>query len=254
MKENSKLALLALFQPENLDFELTQVSFELIWPRLVERGRTSLLYYLVSRGWLERRGGGREARYSLTAHGARLLREELPILTALTSRRLAPPARQLLVFVHSPSTDPQFRSLRRQLLEVGAIGLGRGAYLLLSELPYQLRSKLEQEYSQAVILLTSPRWQLGEHQITISLKKASHDLKNILSGVSKESTHLLSQNRAMNKWSPVHKRMIMGLYERYFALITHPNTRSLLALENHTISSLLLRELQKIQLLLAKCQ
>src|SRR5687767_13547175 len=137
MKKTAQKILLSLYQPET--FRLSLKELEFLNENQTASGFKSIVYHLERSGYvrLERLDG--EPWVSLTSHGKEAVEDLFP---AFHPRHLHWEGTwSCLVFRTAPSTDPEFRYLRKLLVKVNAAALSRGVYLYPGGFPDRVLSE-----------------------------------------------------------------------------------------------------------------
>jgi hypothetical protein len=124
-----------------------------------------------------------------------------------------------LIFLDSPTTDPNFRYLRTLLLQDHCFPLKRGVYLHAGELSKQLINTLQHSYRQSLLVIKCGSWQFGDEQIVIGQKAGLSDLLSVYSGISTELDNLLTKIDNEKSLSVRQKEQIASIFERFVTVL-----------------------------------
>jgi DNA-binding transcriptional regulator PaaX len=246
MKQSTQKVLLALY-PAAEQSALVSLSAEQLRAcvgDLSPSGFRSLLYAAEKNGYLARENIGSQSYFVLRDIGRRKVEVAFPAFSPRFERWSG--EWSCMVFLEAPAGDPQFRYLRRLLLEKGALGLSRGVYLSAGEFDQRVMSEVEALYAQSLAIFTIGKWQLGSERPIVIDSMGLDDIAAGYSGVSTEIKQLLRQNRSESKLNDQSKAAYYTLFDRFLSLLqTDPGftTRYFPGLESPTQ---LLAQLQQL--------
>jgi len=160
-----------------------------LFPYLSASGRRSLVSYLKNKKYILVEDFDDTKQLFITSHGIEYIHNQFPAL----SSRYDDWDRtwSMLVFIEGPQSDPHFRYLRQLLLETYAGQLSRGVYLY----PKQFHTRVSEQfqyYRGCISITTIKSWDFGDERSIIVPLFQLHDIKDSLSGVSKEVDFLLA--------------------------------------------------------------
>lgn len=215
MKNNTRKLLLFLYPKLKERYALPLSSLELICPDLTNSGRLSLVKLLEKRGWvLLLNQPDKQKTISLTSLGRAALEREIPLLLPKNSDELK--RWTGVLFCQSSKRDPEFRNLRRLIINNGGLALSRGMYLFAGGLPVKLQNVVSSLYEQQISIFTIDEWIFGKDPALLFDKSGLARIVDLYSSVSKEADELLSisdNNKSLNN---KRKKQIESLIQRLY--------------------------------------
>lgn len=219
MKQTTqKLLLMLHYAPEKEPLvALTAEQLLHSAPELSPSGFRSLLYGAVQNKYISKESAGQGNYYVSTDLGRRMTEASFPAL----SKRFESWSGEwsCMVFLEAHKGDPQFRYLRKLLLEKGAVALSRGVYLSAGEFDRRVQSEVETLYYRSVVVFTIQEWQIGSERPIVIDSLGLDSVAAGYSGISSEIAKLLSKNRNESKLNNQSKDHYANLIDRFSALL-----------------------------------
>jgi DNA-binding transcriptional regulator PaaX len=218
MKQSTKVLLSWLYTPdERAPRVLLQSEFEWLLPEMTSAGRRSFLHYLNAQRLIHREPSELGWRYAITQFGSKALKAEFPALSEEWQTWQGEWSG--LVFKHSPPSDPQFRYLRTVLIEAGAQALARGVFIFPGQFPSRVLELCESLYIDSIVIFAFSQWLFGDERSTITELFNLQDLISLYSGISKESSNLLSVFNSEKGSKDQSKRRFKDLFYRFLTVL-----------------------------------
>ena len=222
MKKNTQKLLLAIYKnsqeglPHHLARGVNEV-MTLVSPTLSTSGARSLVYLLEKKGYISTQRLLGTTQLSLTTIGKRLLEADFPALDAEWDSWNG--SFDCLVFLQPPAGDPQFRYLRKLLLEERALSLTRGVYISAKNFSPKVLQELRSTYHRSVTLFTIGSWEISVENAVIMSGYSLIDVIESYSGISKEIDRLLSAKKLKKALRDSDKKQIALVYDRLHATL-----------------------------------
>lgn len=188
----------------------------LVVPDLSESGLRSLLSQLRKRKWVTLDTVGVDRYLAITSYGISEIVAHFPALSDQIDTWEG--EWKLLVFLTSPSFDPQFRFLRHFLLQYHFGQLSRGVYLYPFQLPPEVVHQLS-FYPGSVVVVATKEWQVGDERSTMGSLFSLTDLCNSLSGISKEVNELLAINTGKKELMSQNRDSFYVVFDRLLSIL-----------------------------------
>lgn len=215
MKNNTRKLLLFLYPKLKDRYALPLSSLDIICPDLTNTGRLSLVRLLERRGWvLLLNQPDKQQTISLTSLGRAALEREIPLLLPKNSNELQ--RWTGVLFCQSSKRDPEFRNLRRLIINNGGLALSRGMYLFAGSLPVKLQSVVSSLYEQQISIFTIDEWIFGKDPALLFDKSGLARIVDLYSSVSKEADELLSSLESKKGLNNKRKQQIESLLQRLY--------------------------------------
>lgn len=217
MKTSSLHLLLGLYSREKEEvIELPLSAAKNILHNLSDSGQRSLLYHLQRQGLVLSKSIGEKKRLVITSHGRELLEGTFPALK--------PPDRvdhwYVLVFVKSPSQDPQFRYLRSLVMKSGALAITKGVFIFPNFLPTAVKTECQTRYMLSVIIWRVHNWELGDEMSIVIKGFKLQDVTQIYSGISNELASLTTKIENNIELKNQYKNDIFMAFDRFVKMLT----------------------------------
>ena len=228
MKHNTRKIGLALYPTASVEQieagvtpdsfpSLTREQLRVLVPELTEAGFNSLLFLLSKRQFLIRNKVNQHFIYSLSTTGLKQLESQFPAL--LVAKQAWQGQWQLIVFLQAPNHDQHFRYLRHFLLNHACISLQRAVFIYPGQLPDTIWAELRASYQQAVLVLNSTQWLLGDPRIVIGQKINLQDDLTAYSGISKELQGLTDLSTHKKAFSRQSKVLFSSIFDRFMVIL-----------------------------------
>lgn len=218
MKKKTKEFLLSSFVPSGFpqEFGLRPYQFYYdLFSDLTEGGVRSSIYQLVEKRYLSRLSLNGQSFFRITDAGIGKLTLLYPTLQ-LKSRKKGDMRGHLLILLKPTVHDPQFLKLRRLMNAELFTQVTRGVYYYpYSELSTRFLAEVFDHYSSAVALVKVSEFSLAFPDANKSQLSITNNLKNQISGVSREAGDLIS---AVSVKKTSNYR-VKTMCERFFELL-----------------------------------
>lgn len=220
MKKTTRKLLLCLSSSTRDNSQIPSDAMAMICPELSYSGQISLIRLLQERGWiLSLQHPDKRSTLSLTTLGRAALEREFPVLS--TAKHDESKVWTAILFCQSSKQDPQFRNLRRTVLEAGAVSVSRGMYLFAGSLPPRVEEVVVKLYKQQVSVFVISQWLFGKDPGNLFSDSGLTQVISAYSGVSKELDELLNiydsekslNNKRMKQISTLIDRTLAALLE-----------------------------------------
>lgn len=219
MKKNTRKLLLFLYSPNGTGEYLKVSSLPFLFPNLTQHGRVSLTQLLTTRGWLVKDTDSQgEQRIQLSILGKAIVESEFPFLS-IGEARDAQATWKIVIFLDSIERDPEFRNLRRTLLQRGWIQIARGVYGFRGEIQMELKNTLQKIYGQSISVFTIGKWLFGKDPAVLSGRNHSNSIIQQYSGISKELMELLNIFEVEKRLNNKRKAQLTGLTDRLYEFL-----------------------------------
>lgn len=222
MKQNTLQILLWLY-PVNFSNDPLQAQrlvetqeLKIVLPDINEASLRSLLFLLTKNGLVENLNIESKKYLHITKEGISQLEAQFP---ALKLARQTISHWTVLIFLEPPKTDPNFRYLRRFLLDKKLIQLTRGVYLSALSLDNQIMSLLEKLYKNNILVLETEKILLSDVSRVIGSKINLSDAIRVLSGISKEIDALTGFKSIQKGFSDKQKIQFASIFSRLSSAI-----------------------------------
>lgn len=160
MKKNAQKILLCLYVFSNQEqVLLTDKQLRIVLPDMTEGGFRSLLLFLQRKGYLIKESYNQLQYYSITERGREALNAKFPALNPKWNDWNG--QWYALTFLQAPSSDPQFRYLRKLLISDHVLPLTRGVYLAAGGFSPQVLSTCASLYTDCVLIFSVASWEFG---------------------------------------------------------------------------------------------
>ncbi len=177
----------------------------------------SLVSHLVTQGVIEQMVSTQGRVLSLSLKGMRLCDEHFPALSADWQQWNGEWLN--LVFIRPPKTDLQFRYLRSFLLQLKALPVSRGNYLVPILYQPELLRLIQSSYENSVVIFRAGEWSHGSiRQLTASYFQFADQLA-ALSGISKEIESLLIEISKDRGRQNQHKQRFATVFNRFWDVL-----------------------------------
>lgn len=217
MKKNTQKLLVFLYAADMSGMTITIDVVLSLFSQLSEAGTRSLIHILKKKQLLAIRKVGVQAQLYITDRAKRLLKSRFP---AFDDRWLAWKGEMDgMVFLQPPQTDPQFRYLRKLLLDERAYSLTRGVYLAPLEFSEKVRQEVQQSYQDCIVLFQIGHWKISVESAEIISAYGIQDVVESYSGISKEIDRLLHIKKLKKALKESDKRSIFLVYDRIYEVL-----------------------------------
>lgn len=220
MKVSTQLLSLLLYPTDHASRVVVDESFSSLSEFLLgltPTGWRSLVHYLEEQGMLELVKAPRGKQLSLTSAGQSACIRQFPALNPAWSswdcRWMS------VVFREAPAADRQFRYLRSQLLQLGALAISRGNYLIPSLYTDRLDQLIGEKYGQSVAVFDVADWRYISERRTVVDAFNLSDLAVGYSGVSRETVALLQAFQQHKYRSDQAKERFSTVFNRFWELL-----------------------------------
>jgi hypothetical protein len=244
MKITTQKILLFFHAGGGEEFWLSNSEFENLLPQLTNEGRRSLLYLLKKNHFLKSRKIDKTLLFSITPKGLATLKRLFPFI--FLEGDGVPQQQACVIFLHPPAADPHFRQLRKHLLELGSHALQRGIFLFSQGVPETLLVELQENYFDSILVLSIHDWLIKNKYLFIDDEKHFVDVKNTLSGISREVMSLTEKNILFSSRNHQHNLAIHSSFERIFLLLLSEAKTFSLSAELKAELQIILKELKTL--------
>lgn len=218
--KSSTLKLLAfLYNP--LSVGATEVLFRsyeqlsYVLPELSAAGRRSLVAHAVKQGWVRTEMVGGSTRICLSSFGASLSKQSFPAFNEPTH------SWYLCIASNPPKGDNSFRFLRSLLVKRCAAQLTRAVYLLSSgSVDQSLLDELLVSYRTSVVIVAVGKWVFGDEREVLLRHFALSDMKEVVSGISREVEQLLRIKNSFSELNDQQKLHLFSVFTRLYELLS----------------------------------
>ncbi|HYD34821.1 MAG TPA: hypothetical protein VD999_02030 [Vitreimonas sp.] len=216
MKSTSKKLLLALYSPKENPNLVPITTWSLLVPEITAPGFRSVLHLLTKEGLIIIEKTDLGPCVKLGLHGKHIVESLFP---ALQPHWLTWQGEwSCMLFLQPPKSDPNFRYLRRLLIEHTAISLSRGAYLYPGEFPSRVLQESKLLYGNAIVIFKIASWEVGDQQLLLDRLIGLQTLKNGYSGVSRDVRTLIENCKNKKELTGKQKEQIALIYDRFYFL------------------------------------
>jgi hypothetical protein len=215
MKPNTKLALTVLWspQPRWVEEELLQ---HVLAPGGNPGAIAPMTAYWRKQGYLRVSELETRRYLQLTTLGKQAVERAWPCLRQDDTQ---PQGWYILTFLQPPKGDRNFRYLRTQVLDQGAVMLSRGVYLLAEHQATAILTQINQHYSKNVVVLRVVEERVGDMFQVIDRIEGVSDLMTAYSGISKEIDQLLAKSSVFSLLTYQQKNHIASVFHRMYSLM-----------------------------------
>ena len=222
MKKNAlSLAMLAYPVLGSQDAFVTTDAAQQLLENITDGGVRSILHYLSKSGIFSTEKIGQELRYYLTDKGIEQLNAQFPALDSKWDSYSG--EWECIVFQEAPSSDPQFRYLRSQLVAEHAIQLSRGVYCVPGSLSQELYLLCKKMYPHSIALFSIDAWKFGFERSTVIRNFSLSDLATAYSSISTEVSQLLAQFAEGDGLTDQQKKVFISAYDRFRDTVQEDN-------------------------------
>lgn len=222
MKENSKKIILWLYREQNMKnyFEKPVLvkSLKSVLPQIKDTTFRSLLNLLSKDGLIDTQKIDGKSYVSITDLGIKTANLLFPALSEVEGGWQG--SWECLVFTTAPKGDKQFRFLRKKLLDVGAIAITRGVYLMPNGFSKDFIDLCLKLYKHSVLVFGLSEFVIGINKSHILEKYSIADINNSYSGISRELEVVL--NKSLNKKTLIEqsKNTMLSIFDRYYQVLS----------------------------------
>lgn len=249
MKKNSLKLLVCLYTDSDSQFSLAQSVLHYLLPDISESGRRSLSYLLEQRHYIYTHSSQGTSVLTATEAARATVRSQFPSLRNDWDSWEGDWS--LLLFLQSSEVDPQFRNLRRVLVQEHAYPLKSGVYITPGNFTPKVIAMVESLYGTSVLIGSLKSWSHGFEPAVLFNDLGIFGIMDIYSGISKEVNQLLRSAFASNSLSNKEKKRLFLVFDQYIEnLLVDPGFIGYYF--SHSISSIqLLKQFQQLFSLVA---
>jgi hypothetical protein len=216
MRSSSKKLLLWLYSSGESFRRIDHSQLRYLLPKISLEGKRSLIYYLQTKKMLSLEKFGDKKFLSLTSFGKDFIETNFFFLN---QERKKWTGNWIMIVIASKGREKaNFRVLRSFLMKNGCISFERGIYLYPGNFDYSIKSYLQINFSDSVVVVNLKEWLYGDHRMIIMNRFQLMELANQYSDISKEIVKLLRKNKNKKELSDRDNIEIFSLYERLFPL------------------------------------
>ena len=218
MKKNTQKILLSLYtKAGEVKNRVKLENIKALVPDLSDGGFRSLIHVLKKQGVINTQRVLGSTSINITHHGSILLEAEFPALSTKWDQWDG--SWSCLVFMDSPSSDKQFRYLRKLLIAQGALPISRGVYMSPGDFSDIVLKECQTSYRSSVLIFSVGDWKLAAESSFIIEKYGLLDLAETYSGLSSDVGRLLKTINDENRLIDSVKSDISLVYDRVIEVL-----------------------------------